>query len=214
MPITSNAYIPATWVNNSSPAIDDSELQAMSNAIKASQAYGTCSTAAATTGKTVSITGVNALYKGAVIGVQFTNGNSATNPTLQVNSLTSGAILCNGANVKGNMITPNMVALLQWDGSYFHLLNPASYVVTATLASASWSGNATTGWTQAVTISGLSTNNKVDVTPVYSSTLSTAKTQKSAWSSVDDATISTNTLTFRCFYGAPATNIDIEIEVS
>ncbi len=46
--------------------------------------YGVCSTAAATAAKTVSITGFS-LTTGASIAVRFTNANTSTNPTLNVN---------------------------------------------------------------------------------------------------------------------------------
>lgn len=46
--------------------------------------YCTCSTAAATVAKTVSANGFR-LVTGSLIIVDFTNGNTATNPTLNVN---------------------------------------------------------------------------------------------------------------------------------
>ncbi len=87
-----------------------------------STAYGECSTAAGTAAKTVEMTGFT-LMKGATIFVKFTNTNSATNPTLSVNSTTAkplvkygsstinwsaGAVLCltyDGTNWVGTSVT-------------------------------------------------------------------------------------------------------------
>ena len=49
--------------------------------------FGECSTAGNTTAKTVSITGITSLTDGMVIHVRFANKNTATAPTLNVNSL-------------------------------------------------------------------------------------------------------------------------------
>ena len=213
MPISSNEYTVATWTNASAPAINASELQAMSNAIKTVQAYGTCTSGASSTSKSVTISNLPALYKGAIIGVQFTNGHTASSLSLTVNSTTGTVYAKSGAAVKSGMITPGMWAFLQFNGSAFYLLNPAPYVVTATLSTSGWSSGSD-GYTQSVSVTGLSTANTVDVTPVYSATLATAKLEKTAWSFVDEATIGSGALTFRCLYAAPATAITIQIEVS
>jgi hypothetical protein len=49
--------------------------------------YGVCGTAADTVAKTVTISNLDnfVLEKGAVVAVKFTNSNSASNPTLNVN---------------------------------------------------------------------------------------------------------------------------------
>ena len=213
MPITSNEYTVASWVNNSAPSINASELQAMSNAIKNVQAYGTCSAAASNSSKSVTISTMPTIYKGAIIGVKFTNGHTASSLSLTVNGTTGTVYTVGGAAVKNGMITPGTWALLQYDGSSYYLLNPSTYVTSGTLAAASWTSSAN-GWTQSVSVTGLTTNNTVDVTPVYSATLATAKLEKTAWSFVDEATISSGSLTFRCFYAAPATDINLQIEVS
>lgn len=48
--------------------------------------YGTCSTAAATAAKVVTLTNFSSLETGVTIHVKFTYTNSAANPTLNVNS--------------------------------------------------------------------------------------------------------------------------------
>lgn len=56
----------------------------------ASTLFGTCSTAIGTTAKVVTCSNFNQLENGVTIHVYFTNGNTAANPTLNVNS--TGAI--------------------------------------------------------------------------------------------------------------------------
>lgn len=41
MPITNNRYVAPTWVNNASPAINASELQAICNTVQSSQVFTT-----------------------------------------------------------------------------------------------------------------------------------------------------------------------------
>lgn len=58
-------------------------------------AYGTCSTAAATAAKVVSISGNTkwTLTAGSIIAVKFTNTNTASNPTLNVNGTGAKSIV-------------------------------------------------------------------------------------------------------------------------
>lgn len=55
--------------------------------------YGTCDTAAATAAKVVTCSAFDKLETGVTIHVKFTNGNSATNPTLNVNSTGAKSII-------------------------------------------------------------------------------------------------------------------------
>lgn len=57
-----------------------------------------CATAAATAAKTITISDFSQLTTGTTIRVQFTNGNSAASPTLQVNSLAAKPICSYGSN--------------------------------------------------------------------------------------------------------------------
>jgi hypothetical protein len=104
----------------------------------------TCSTAAATVAKTTgTITGFT-LAAGASVAVMFTYGNTATSPTLNVNSTGAAALRCYGAAVTPNMIPTGWLCHVMYDGSYWQLLNPAikSRSTTLTLSVASWSGSA------------------------------------------------------------------------
>jgi hypothetical protein len=58
----------------------------------ASTAYGECGTAESTAAKTASITGF-VLTKGVTVYIKFTNKNSASNPTLNINSTGAKAIM-------------------------------------------------------------------------------------------------------------------------
>lgn len=86
-------YSTPAWANNTSPAVNASNLLAMGRAIELAQhPYGVCSTAVGTAAKTVTldVSGTVSLFAGMIIRVKFTNGNTAANPTLNVNS--TGAI--------------------------------------------------------------------------------------------------------------------------
>ena len=85
--------------------------------------YGTCSTAAATVAKAATLAGFT-LVVGGIVSVNFTNANTAASPTLNVNSTGAKSIYCNGAaSVSGQI--PSGMALCQYDGTYWQLLNPA-----------------------------------------------------------------------------------------
>ena len=85
----------------------------------------TCSTAAGTTAKTVAFANF-VLEAGCLIAVKFTNGNSASAPTLNVNSTGAKAIQYNGAAIPTNAIVANGVYLLAYDGTNWALLNPVT----------------------------------------------------------------------------------------
>ena len=87
--------------------------------------FGTCSTAAATAAKTVSITtGTFNLEAGAKVSVKFTNANTAGTPTLNVNSKGAKNIFHKGAQIT----TGDNKALLAgvcdfiYDGTQWHLV--------------------------------------------------------------------------------------------
>ncbi|MEG1492614.1 MAG: hypothetical protein RR394_10220, partial [Oscillospiraceae bacterium] len=143
MPIVSNTFQPAAWIDGATPAIDASELSAMSNAIKASQGGGACDTAAATAAKAVAVSGF-ALLVGATVCAKFSLGNTAAAPTLNVNNTGAFGIRCRGAEINPRDIPAGYVGSFQFDGSYWQLLNPAVQYLsgTATLTTANWTGTA------------------------------------------------------------------------
>ena len=87
--------------------------------------FGTCSTAAATAAKTVSITtGTFALEAGATIAVKFTNANTANSPTLAVNSTAAKNIFVNGAQITsgGNKALLKGTVVFIYDGTQWNLI--------------------------------------------------------------------------------------------
>ena len=87
--------------------------------------FGTCSTAAATAAKTVSITtGTFALEAGATIAVKFSNANTANNPTLAVNSTAAKNIFVNGAQITsgGNKALLTGTVVFVYDGTQWNLI--------------------------------------------------------------------------------------------
>lgn len=93
-----------------------------------SNRYGTCSTAAATVAKEVSITtGTFTLEAGATVRVKFANANTASTPTLNVNSTGAKNIYSQGVQIT----TGNNKGLLKgvctfiYDGTQWHILGGA-----------------------------------------------------------------------------------------
>lgn len=85
--------------------------------------FGSCSTAAATAAKTVTLDDSMSftLAKGASVFVKFTNSNTASNPTLAVNGTTAKSIYRYGSTVPGTTAKTswqaNSVVHLVYDGS-------------------------------------------------------------------------------------------------
>ena len=103
------------------------------NAIKTK--YATCSTTGSTTSK-IATQAEFSLVTGVIIACKFTYANTASNPTLNVNGTGAKAIQCCGAAAGPNKINANMLALLQYDGTYWQLLNPADNAINQLLTSA------------------------------------------------------------------------------
>lgn len=85
--------------------------------------YLTCSTAVGTAAKTVVFANF-VLEAGCLIAVKFTNGNSAADATLNVNSTGAKAIQYNGVAIPTNAIVANGVYLFTYDGTNWSILNP------------------------------------------------------------------------------------------
>lgn len=99
-------------------------------------AYGTCSTAAATTAKVATITGYQ-LVKNGYVAIRFTNAVPASS-TLNINSLGAKAIYWQNAAITANVISAGNTALFVYDGTYYRLLSidkniqTLSYTVVST----------------------------------------------------------------------------------
>lgn len=83
--------------------------------------FGTCSTAAGTAAKAVSLTGF-ALSTGARVTVKFSATNTAASPTLNVNSTGAKGIRYNGAAVTASYLKANRTYEFVYDGTYWQLV--------------------------------------------------------------------------------------------
>lgn len=96
---------------------------------------GTCSTAAATAAKEVTVSNKFTLSEGALLVVKFTNGISVANATLSVNSGTAKPIYYRGAPIIAGLIEENDIVWLKYNGSQFEIIGGNLYeevIVTAT----------------------------------------------------------------------------------
>lgn len=87
--------------------------------------FGTCTIAAATAAKTVSITtGTFALEAGAKVTVKFNNANTASSPTLNVNGTGAKNIFHNGAQITSGVNKGLLAGVCDfvYDGTQWHLV--------------------------------------------------------------------------------------------
>ena len=98
--------------------------------------YGTCSTAAGTVAKTVTLAEFDTLITGVTVHVKMTNSNTATNPTLNVNSTGAKSICRNGTTKVGNTEGTSWVAgamlSFTYDGTNWVLNDAVSYPLAHT----------------------------------------------------------------------------------
>lgn len=87
--------------------------------------YASCSTAADTAAKTASITtGTFSLEAGSIVNVKFANTNSASTPTLNINSTGAKNIFSNGAQITTGTNKGLLKGLCTfiYDGTQYHLV--------------------------------------------------------------------------------------------
>lgn len=129
----------------------------------AARPYGTCLTNSTTVNKLVSCTDFSELYSGASVIVKFTYANSASTPTLNVNSTGAKTIRWNGADFpSAQNWTAGAVIEFVYDGTYWNMMGAikdntgtggdGNYYPT----SFTWSGGTTSGPTGSLTGSGMS----------------------------------------------------------
>ena len=154
-------YSTPAWANGSSPAISAANLTALGEAVEISQhPYGVCSTAAATAGKSVTVdfSGTLSLFTGLTVRVKFTNGNTATSPTLSVNGTTAKSIKRYGTTAATTWGAGQIVEFL-YDGTNWLIVGFDSYTKPQELSSAAISAVAnatgTTPTTPAEALSAL-----------------------------------------------------------
>ena len=96
--------------------------------------YGTCSTAAGTATKVVACTGF-ALVTGAEITVKFTVTNTASNPTLNVNSTGAKTIYYNGSAISAGYLKANKTYSFRYNGTQYDLVGDIDTNTTYSLSS-------------------------------------------------------------------------------
>lgn len=96
--------------------------------------YGTCSTAAGTAAKTVACTGFT-LATGSEITVKFTVTNTASSPTLNVNSTGAKAIYYNGAAITAGYLKANKTYTFRYNGTQYDLVGDIDTNTTYSLSS-------------------------------------------------------------------------------
>ena len=121
------ALTKVTYVDNQT-VIEASNLNAIQNELIRAAAYGACSTAAATAAKTVAVSGF-VLETGAKVSVKFTYANTASSPTLNVNSTGAKSIMRNGTtNAASGDWKAGEVVDFVYDGSYWQMVGKAGNV--------------------------------------------------------------------------------------
>ena len=144
--------------------------------------FGTCSIAAGTAAKTVSITaGTPTLEAGLRVTVKFANANTAGTPTLNVNSLGAKNIFHNGAQITTGANKALLAGTVEfvYDGTQWQLVG--NYIDTDTKAWASITGkptataSATTGITASTTATKTTLGTAGSVTGVQSTTTTASK---------------------------------------
>ena len=99
--------------------------------------YGTCSTAAATAAKVVTLADFDTLLTGVTIHVKFTYGNTAASPTLNVNSTGAKNIYAYGTTAPGTTAAAswaaNSVVSLTYDGTAWRMNDAGANAAIITL---------------------------------------------------------------------------------
>lgn len=110
--------------------------------------YGTSNTAADTAAKVVTCSGF-VLHAGDIIGILFSTGNTASTPTLNVNSTTAKSIYIGNAAPNGttNVLkwSENTMIYFMWDGTYYRYITSVSSAAVAPSRGANtWAGSSST----------------------------------------------------------------------
>ena len=128
--VSGNAGTASKW--NTARNINGMTVQGDANRIN----YGSCSTAAATAAKTVSCAGF-ALITGSEITVKFTVTNTASNPTLNVNSTGAKSIYYRGSAISAGYLAANRTYTFRYDGTNYDLVGDIDTNTTYSAAGSS-----------------------------------------------------------------------------
>lgn len=153
--------------------------------------YGICSTTASDAAKTVACTGF-ALIPGAEITVKFTVTNTATNPTLNVNSSGAKPIYYRNAAISADILAENHTYSFRYNGNQWELvgdINTNTTYANMTAATASAAGKAglvpiPAAGTQNNYLTGAGTWQSVDDHAVSFTSTDTNDANASQWTSV------------------------------
>lgn len=173
------------------------------------QGYATCSTAAATTAKTASLSSY-ALTTGGIVAVKFTHDVPA-NATLNINSKGAKAIYHRGAKITAGVIKAGDIATFIYS-SYYHLISidrpqaEKSTTATATLSASSWSNGSYT-----LSVTGVTTTSNQEILPALNITAEQLEALQGA--NIQDGGQTTGSITLKAFGAVPTINIPIRIIV-
>lgn len=135
-------YSTPSWTNNASPALNAENMTAMGQGIElAEHPYGVCTTGASTKAKTVTIdySGSLSLFTGLTIRVKFSNANTNSAPTLNVNGTGAKSIMSHGTTPAGSGAwTAGSVVILTYDGTFWQISGSSQsspFIVSSTAPS-------------------------------------------------------------------------------
>ena len=135
------------------------------------QGHGTCTTAASTVAKTVSISSYS-LSTGGIIAVHFANGNTASNPTLNVSSKGAKPIWYKDAALTNTkLIEVNDIVTMMYTGSAYCILNVYKHTTSGAQGKNVITSTATSNTNAAKTSNGVYLNHVEGVNIIASSNL-------------------------------------------
>ena len=159
--------------------------------------YGTCSTAAGTAAKTVACAGF-ILATGSEITVKFTVTNTASSPTLNVNSTGAKAIYYNGAAITAGYLKANKTYTFRYNGTQYDLVGDIDTNTTYSLSSFGVTATATElNYVHGVT-SNIQTqlNGKLSTTGTAAKATADARGQNIADTYIKGLSVSGRTITY------------------
>lgn len=146
----------------------------------------------------------------------ITSTTSEPGPAVQINADTLGGKPASNYVTNDILESKNYATIEYVDGQVDTINSEISgkakrYIYNSTL-STTWLGS-TAPYTQTVSIADILASDTPHITPVFSTTNTTAKSQKEAWGLVSKAVTNNGNITFTCFEEKPTTAIDLQIEV-
>ena len=142
--------------------------------------YGSCSTAAGTAAKTVTVDNFS-LETGAIVAVKFTVTNTAASPTLNINSTGAKAIYYNGAAITAGYLKANKVYEFIYNGTQWDFVgdidtNTTYSHPTYTARTGKPTGNQTPAFGGTATISQITSDSTGHVTGATDRTITIPST--------------------------------------